>query len=340
MNRPAECETTTRNRATGADGAPLERGPAGWGPLAWSRTLAVAAMALVATVAGAQFPPAPEFRYGAQLDPAAFNYRREIPPGAAGIVELRLDAAALAHCRQEFADLRILAGDGRQVPYLIARMNEPLAIELPPLEKDTSSPATGGDNRSHTTISRYVIRLPYANLPPAQLVLKTTAHVFTRTVTLQRGPDGTDSREGRTIAVAAWAHAVPETDASPVTFSFDSLAAPTLQLIVDEGDNTPLPLGRPTLLLPGYRVRFVRPADVPLYLVYGNRDLAPARYDLALSIRWLLTSPADQVTAGPEPQDAPRRLPAGMIFWSALGASVVVLLALVARLVTAKSPGA
>jgi hypothetical protein len=298
-------------------------------------------MVLFAAVAGAQWPAAPQFRYGAPVDVGSFTYRRDIPPGAGGVAEMRLDAAALAHCRREFADLRIVAGDGRQVPYLIAKMNEPLAIELPALEKDTSSPGTGRGDRSHGTISRYVIRLPYPNLPPAQLVLTTGARVFTRTLILQVGPSTTDNRaeDGRTIGMAAWSHAVPDTDASPVTLPVESLPTAMLHLVVEEGDNAPLPISRPTLLLPGYRVRFVRPADVPLYLVYGNRELEPARYDLALAAGGLLNSPADQVLASPEPQDTTRRLPAGIIFWSALGASVVVLLALVARLVTAKSQG-
>ena len=137
-------------------------------------------------------------------------------------------------------------------------------------------------------------------------------------------------------AASSRSSAMPDTDASPLTFTIESLQSTTLRLIVQEGDNAPLPIGVPTLLLPGYRVRFVRPANVPLQLVYGNRELEPARYDLVLAARWLVTSPAQEVVPGPEPRTTTNALPAGIIFWSALVAAVVVLLALVGRLVAAK----
>ncbi len=301
-----------------------------------SRAVAAAALCVMVVGTGAQSPAGPDFHYGAPVDVGAFAYRRDIPAGAAGIAELRLDAAALAHCRSQFADLRIVAGDGRQVPYLIAKMNEPLAIRLSHLERDTSPPgASAGGERARGTVSRYVIRLPYPKLPPAQLVLTTTARMFTRTLILQADPGPADKAPD-TLGVATWQHAMPDTDASPLTFTIESLQSTTLRLIVQEGDNAPLPIGVPTLLLPGYRVRFVRPANVPLQLVYGNRELEPARYDLVLAARWLVTSPAQEVVPGPEPRTTTNALPAGIIFWSALVAAVVVLLALVGRLVAAK----
>ncbi len=55
-----------------------------------------------------------------------------------------------------------------------------------------------------------------------------------------------------------------------------------LVLVVDEGDNAPLPLTKARLLLPSYRLRFFHAGGTPLRLVYGRDDLQPPQYDLAL----------------------------------------------------------
>src|SRR5512146_2664805 len=118
---------------------------------------AIALLLLFAATAGAQAPQPPPFRYGAPLDVGSFAYQRPIPAGKAGLVDLTLDAAALAHCQPDLRDLRIAASDGRQVPYLLERGNGDLSLALPPLEKDTSR----GDSRrtGRGRISRYLIRV-------------------------------------------------------------------------------------------------------------------------------------------------------------------------------------
>lgn len=286
-------------------------------------TLAVVALCLLAQLAAAQVPAAPQFRYGAPIDVESFLYRREIPAGKAGVTDLQLDAAALSHSSPQFADLRIVADDGRQVPYLIEKDADPLSVQLPPLDEDSSPPPTtlqpfcgkpAGARGAHGRISRYVVRLPYTRLPDAQLVLSTTARVFEREVWLEVGPDAGEDRADiawRIIADAGWSHTDPERGTPALRLGMPPLRTLTLHLVVNEGDNEALPFGRPALLLPAYHARFVRPANARLQLVYGNRGSEAPRYDLALVARSLLDSPAEQVTAAPErPGPAPGYRPA------------------------------
>ncbi len=299
---------------------------------------AVALLLLLAGTAETQVPQPPPFRYGAPLEVGSFSYRRPIPAGKGGVVDLTLDAAALAHSRPDFRDLRIASSDGRQVPYLLERASGDLSLSLPPVEKDTSR---GDSGAGRGRISRYLVRLPYAHLPDAQLTLETTARVFRREVWLETGPADGDDRpraDWKIVGRESWSHADAETEAPTLTFDLGWLRTTTLHLSVDEGDNAPLPLARPVLLLPAWHVRLVRPAGVPLQLLYGNDRIEAPRYDLALVARSILESPAEPVSAGPE-ASATSPLPTGVIFWSALVLAVVGLLALIIRLV-GKPPAA
>jgi hypothetical protein len=105
-------------------------------------------------------------------------------------------------------------------------------------------------------------------------------------------------------------------------------------LHIDEGDNQPLPLHTAVLELPAHRLRFLRPADTALDLLYGSPRLGAPRYDVVDLVRSPLSASQD-VTAAPE-----RRLettPAATIitppvFWGVLSTATVVLLGLLVRL--------
>jgi hypothetical protein len=271
---------------------------------------------------------------GSAVDVSAFKYRREIPAGKAGPAALLLDAAVLAHS-PNLTDVRIVGPDLRQVPYLAERGDEPLEVKLPALDRDTSARARAISGAGPGAVSVYLVRLPYPNLPDAQLSVTTTARVFRREVHLERNPQGIDEeRAGRPVVVASatWAHTDPETPASPLVLGVAHLDADTVRLVVNEGDNAALPLGQPALLLPSHRLRFLRRTADPLQLVYGNPRIDSASYDLALVAPMLLGANAEEVTAGPEqaiPAPAARTT---IYFWGALILSVVVLLALIARL--------
>ena len=274
---------------------------------------------------------------GARLDIEGFRFSRTVSSGPAGLATLELDAAALAHSR--FVDLRLASSDGRQVPYLLERLDEPLSITLAPLEKTVPSrieEAAAGSAEGARTF--YRLHFPYDSLPAASVVLTTPARVFRRRVRfVVEFPMSNERQEARTRAVAdvTWQHADPETDALALTVRLGSIQMTNALVAVDEGDNSPLPLAVPRLLLPGHRLRFFRDTTSELTLFYGRGDLPAPRYDLALLAPRLVGASAEETTLGPERPlslPPPSKLQA-RIFWGVLIAAVAILLALIVRLV-------
>src|SRR6185503_2108591 len=216
----------------------------------------------------------------------------------------------------------------------LERLDAPLTLALP-LER-------APDARDDVAKSRYRVRLPYEGLPESRLVLRTDARVFVRRVTLEVEPSATQSdarprgvgREGRrVVASAKWVNTDPATPAPALTLDVPALAYAELTLLVDEGDNAPLPIRDASLLLPNYRLRFVRDGRTTLSLLYGRSDVGAPRYDLALVAPRLLGAPAEDVVPSPEgtPVNVTGITPT-IVFWVALGVAVAALLALMVRL--------
>jgi hypothetical protein len=281
---------------------------------------------------------------GAAIDTAAFRYTRPIRAGKSGLVALGVDAPILAHSRgpaRRFEDVRIVDASSRQIPYLIERLEEPMPFELT-LEAATSrAPELAGA----TGRSIYRIRVPYRTLPDSTLVLTTSARLFRRTVAIgvERPPD----RQRRDhyfvpMATRAWQGINRESAAPMATFDIRHLDADALTVVVEEGDNSPLPLTGARLLLPSYRLRFYRPASTDLQLVYGRDDLSPPQYDLALLTPIVMGAEALEIVAGAEtaspsvPQAASVISP--RLFWAFLGAAILVLMAVLFRLVRQTGP--
>jgi hypothetical protein len=265
---------------------------------------------------------------GATIDVQSFRYSRAIPAGAGGLTTLPLDAAALSH--GFLYDIRIATGDGHQVPFLLERLDEPLSVALPTIERITSV-------RDPASRSRYRIRLPYAGLPASRLVIHTDARVFERQVALEMLPAAEDDPRGRagavTVARTTWRHVDPELPPPALTLELPPVRVAELSLVIDEGDNAPLALREASLLLPAYRLRFFRSANTALTLLYGRSDLGAPRYDLALLAPRLLGAPAQDVLPGSE-RDVSRvtGVTPTVVFWCALALAVIALLVLIAKL--------
>lgn len=268
-------------------------------------------------------PAKPELpTVGAPLDPQRFRESRAIPDEQAGLTSLLLDAAVLAGS-PGLADLRIADAQGRQIPYLVERRDEPLSL-----------PLALGERSENEGASVYRLELPHAALPEARLVLATSARVFERRVLL-RGADPDHRRSGREPQVLAdgfWRHADPESAAPALVLALPALRQTAFELVVEEGDNAPLPLAPPRLLLPTVRVRFFHPGG-GLRLLYGQPGLAAPRYDLGLLAPRLLGEAAREVALVPGKVPAAGRdaLPR-QAFWGVLLLAVVALLFLLGRL--------
>jgi hypothetical protein len=277
---------------------------------------------------------------GAPVDAEKFRYQRPIPASPPGLTALLLDAAVLSRS-PGLADLRIADAQGRQVPYLLERRDEPLEIHHPSLVRQKRE----GDPPS---LSRYRIELPYPSLPEVRLVLSTTARVFEREVRLVEVPTAASAPQRnrepgeRTVAQAGWRHADPETPAPELTLEIPSSPETRFDLLVEEGDNPPLPLAAPHLLLPANRLRFFYPEAGRLKLLYGQPGLAPPRYDLSLLAPRLLGQTAQEIALSPDRPQSPEPDAAATerrIFWGALVGAVLVLLLVLGRMLRARTEG-
>jgi hypothetical protein len=284
--------------------------------------------------------PMPET--GSAMSTEGFEFIRDIPAGPAGLIALQMDIAAMAHSGRDprrLRDVRILDQSGLQIPYLLESRDEPLITDVPIERK--ALPA--GIEASSATVTSYQVHLPYRNLPNPRLVLTTKARVFERSITIGTVAPASDRQPARLVqrGNATWRHADQDAAAAPLTFALpDSALNEDLYLLIDEGDNQPLPIDKATLLVPQYAVRLFRRDNQPLRLLYGRDDLDSPRYDLQLLSGQVLGRTAEDVTAGPE-----RALSGGggsgetgfelvppAVFWSVLALTVIVLIGLVVRL--------
>jgi len=276
---------------------------------------------------------------GAAVDVSQFTYVRTVPPGDPGLVMLPLDAHVLAHSAGvsgAFGDVRVIDGADQQVPYLVERVAEPLSLDLT-IARLTQPPPSVDASSGRRTV--YRIEWPFERLPSPRLVIATSARVFERTlvVAVEREPNRYHrDRWLEVLSRARWAHVDKETPAGELTLPLSSVDSKDLLLIVDEGDNMPLPVTAARLLLPAYRVRFFRERNATLRLVYGNVNLSPPRYDLALLAPDVLGVAATEIAAGDEQSDragaSVPTLVSPRLFWIALVLAVAVLLGLIVRL--------
>jgi hypothetical protein len=273
---------------------------------------------------------------GSAIDLENFHFSRKIAAGKAGLAILPLDAAVLAHSRIE--DLRIALPDGHQIPYLIEKVAEPLSLPLPALEKISDPRSPLKKDETAGSVSCYRLQLPYPNLPPARLVFTTSARVFQRTLRLFTEKNPSNELEKlwkHAITEETWNHADPENAAPALTLTIPSLGTSEALVIVEEGDNSPLPINSVRLLLPAYRMRFYRGNQTELKLYYGHSDLQAPRYDLEILAPRLVGAAAEEISMDPENVKAPLKtqlLPL-KFFWGILIVAVLVLLVLVARLI-------
>ena len=261
---------------------------------------------------------------GAAVNRKDFRYSRAIPSSPAGVTRLALDADALSRSHS-VADVRIIDAKDQQVPYIAEYPASPLTIAL-------KVPERAIDGKS----SRYTFELPYDTLPEnSRIVFTTSARVFARAATLRKPADESHGREASTIDSAMWSSNQPEV--APPVLVFGLPHAKHVELVIDEGDNAPLPITSAVVEIPAIALRFYN-FGTPLTLLYGNARASAPQYDLALLAPRVLGEPARDVTLGamtPIPSDQ-TSLDA-KIFWIALALATVILLAILARLVKSRA---
>jgi hypothetical protein len=168
-------------------------------------------------------------------------------------------------------------------------------------------------------------------------VFTTSARVFHRALRLLTENNPYNSRQEpwtHCIAEETWNHADPETAATALTLSIPSLPTSEALVVVEEGDNSSIPIRSVRLLLPAYRMRFFRGQQTDLTLYYGSNDIRAPRYDLEILAPRLIGAAAEEVSMDPESAEAPSKTKSmpHRLFWGTLVVVVVALLVLVARL--------
>ena len=305
--------------------------PALWGPV---RELAGGAAAVPA-------PDAPTS--GAVVDPSGFRYLRSIPAGQPVLVALQVDGALLAHSAGpagRFRDVRILDDENRQIPYLVERRDEPFIVSLPGLEPLSDAAQDEQRPGGKPAPTAYRVRLPFAGLPPSTLALITPARLFQREVQVVveiQPEDRRSPQRRRVVATASWVHGDTATAAPVLTMTMPTLRQETLTLLVDDGDNSKLPIAAADLLLPSYRLRFYRPPGSTLRLVYGQPSIGEPKYDLALLSAAVLNEAAEEVAAereqdqhgGEQPHPLAMR---PVIYYGLLAVAVAIIGAIIVRL--------
>jgi hypothetical protein len=277
--------------------------------------------------------PKLEIPLGGPIARDQFRVSRKLPEAPAGLTVLLLDAHVLARSN-DLSDVRVADADGRQVPYLVEERAEPLAVKL-------NVPQRATEGRS----SIYRFELPYDAWPNGtRLVLTTNAQVFDRDVLVRRVADTHRNRGAEYLASSMWRSADPELLPPAFEASFALRDARAVEVVIEEGDNAPLPITSAQLLLPSRALRFHHPGT-PLFLLYGNRRAGAPRYDLALLAPRLFGEPARELSL---PAAIDERGDADVSerkwFWIGIIVAAVVLIAILLRLVlfsgeTSRAPG-
>jgi hypothetical protein len=247
----------------------------------------------------------------------------------------------LAAIHGDLSGLRIVNAKDQQVPYLVERRDEPLAVPLP--IPAVAAPPVGVPSTPRA--SAYRFELPVAGLPTAKLVLRTEQHVFEREVRLGIIRPATEREAERyaALAEARWAHADLDNPPLPLSLLLPPIEDTHFWVLISDGDNQALPLTSAQILLPAYRLRFFRGSGEggELTLVYGRSDLAAPQYDLALLAARLIGAQAAEVGLGDEQKFAALDKEDSMahhIFWGALIVTTLVLVGLMAILLKRAGP--
>lgn len=263
--------------------------------------------------------------HGARVERSEFRHARPIERAQRGVARLTVDLDVLARSNN-LADVRIVDQHDEQVPYLIEHLQEPLSIALsvPP-------------RKANGAVSIYRLTLPYDSLPDgSKMVVTTTARVFERSVSLRRPADPSRGIDADVLWATSWRSAEPDLLPPPLTGEVPR-AVRSIELIIDEGDNAPLPIASARLLVPATALRFDHPGT-SLTLLYGNRRTAAPRYDLSLLASRFFAQPAHDIAlASPPPTPVAESPIETRLFWIVIATAAIVLLAILARLLTSRA---
>jgi len=267
---------------------------------------------------------------GSALDITPWKFRKLIQTVRNGAQQLELDPDVLAHAQAGFGDLRIMHGSN-QIPYVIQRTS---------INRILSLPFTLSNDPKNLKLSRWLVKLPKANLPLTRLTCSTTTPLFQRTITVSEElADERGETYRRQLGSATWVQ-TPGRKTSEFSLSLESVPQnDTLILETENGDNPPVQLDQFRGFYPASRLLFKTTANDTLHLYYGNLNTDAPRYDLALVAGELLAAEKSVATMGAEETlkksaQTQNWAPGtgGIVFWGILAIVVIGLLVVISKL--------
>jgi len=254
-------------------------------------------------------------RAGAAVDLRRFAWRRPltVPASADGVARLVLAPDDLAHARDDLADVRVVDADGLQWPFLVDRDVPAASLRLA-----VDAPVRDGSR------SRQRLRSGVGALPIAGVTLDVDAPFFHRAFRLL-GPheavlaSGTLARDARR----------PE----PLALAFAPTRTDVLTLVIDDGDDAPLPVRGAEAAVPAAALLVVA-APGEYALLAGQADAPPPRYELGSARDVVVALDAAAIASrpgGPNPafsrtaEVAAGGLPGRVAVWFVLAAAVALL---------------
>ena len=258
-------------------------------------------------------------RPGATIDGRAYSHLRpiQLTPSAEGLSRVELSVEDAAHCRPDFADIRLVDGSSAQWPYLLDHNARQVWL---PLALTVNEDADEG--------TEYRLELPAQPATVDRLRLDFENQFFDRPyqlyVTVEGGPE-------RVVAAGRLSRA--ETSREPLEIPFQPSRAAALRLVVSDGNDRPLAAPKAEGRFPLPDLYTVAPAG-DYRLLLGFPDDRPPVYELSRAASTVLAARAGAATVGGVVENplfsVSSRLQTGpgsqmALFWFALLAAVGVL---------------
>ena len=279
---------------------------------------AALAMAMLLVAAPARAEPLPR-EPAAEIDRAPFSHTRSVtvPPSPEGVARIRIDPESAAVARADLADVRVVDASSRQWPYVLRteaeRGDAPLRVEL-----------SDGDRGR----SRYRLSPPIAPAAIDGVTLTIDRAFFDRPYRLLGVlPDSAPERRATLLASGHIERVLGSPATIEIGFSRTRVAA--VELLIEDGDEAPLPITSASASQPLAEIRLVAPPGAYTLLV-GDPSAEPPRYEIAKLRDRVLAASAPACELGPRAPSPVHRAPAprhdqrGQVaLWAAMALAVL-----------------
>jgi hypothetical protein len=217
---------------------------------------------------------------GAELNLTRFHWSRPIT-GGPGWARMQLEPGVLAHARSDLADLRVIDGEGHQIPFLLRNTGREEPFPTQPFTREEAG-----------NTSRIRVPLPDGGVPLATVRLTSPGSVFERQVSILRDRGAMTE----TLREVTWNAPV---EGQTLSIGVGEPVGNALLVQIANGDNPPLKVDTVTVTTPVWEIR----ANLPpsgARLIYGAPGQEAPTYDLSLLRDTVFRAPAVAATLGPE----------------------------------------